>query len=140
MRLERLWQASALASLIPRTFASPALPAVAVQEQQFAPIALRIFEILRDQSQQRGQRFVLAFLPVLEEVALPKSEIIDDWLKPALAARGIPLIDLRPAFQQVPQAELPDHFALGHYSRRGNLVAAKALLEGLRALDPKCPR
>jgi hypothetical protein len=29
---------------------------------------------------------------------------------------------------------------MSHYSRRGNRLAAKALLDGIRALDPKCPR
>jgi len=83
---------------------------------------------------------VLALLPVIEEVPQPRLEIIDDWLRPALAERGIPFLDLRSAFQQVPGTELAAYFALGHYSRRGNLVAATALLDGSRALDPKCPR
>ncbi|HEX5052981.1 MAG TPA: GDSL-type esterase/lipase family protein [Planctomycetota bacterium] len=139
-RLTRLWQTSALAHLLPTTLAAPALGPVALAEQPFVPVALRIFEILRDQSRERGQLFVLAMLPAEEEVPQARLELIDGWLRPALEERGIPLLDLRAAFQQVPKTELPGHFTLGHFSKRGNLLAAKALLEGIRRLDPACPR
>lgn len=139
-RLVRLWQTSALCGLLPTTFAAPALAPATIDAQPFAPVSLRMFEILRDLSKQRGQRFVLALLPVYEDVGTERHELVDGWLRPALAARGIEMLDLRPAFRAVPKAELVDHFALGHYSRRGNLLAARALLEGLRALAPECPR
>jgi hypothetical protein len=122
------------------TITAPALKATSVAEQPFAPIALRIFEILRDVSRERDQLFVVALLPVHEELALERMEIIDDWLQPALAERGIPFVDLRPVFKQVPKADLAEYFTMSHYSRRGNRLAAKALLDGIRALDPKCPR
>lgn len=138
-RLGRVWQTSELNGLIPKTLAAPAASAN-VNGQAFAPIALRIFEILRDQSEQRGQLFVLAMLPTQAEVPKKRLPIIDEWLKPELKKRGIPMIDLRPAFQKVPKSELPAHFTVGHYSRRGNLVAAKAMVAGVRALDPNCPR
>ena len=138
MRLTRLWRTSSLASLIPKTLDAPT-PKGSVDEQPFAPVALRIFEILRDQSKQRGQVFVLAMLPTQGEVPKKSLPIIDIWLKPALEERGIPMIDLRPAFKKVPVKELPGHFTMGHYSKRGNLVAAKAMLDGIRKLDPKCP-
>ncbi|MFY9343848.1 MAG: SGNH/GDSL hydrolase family protein [Planctomycetota bacterium] len=140
VRLTRLWQASSLAALLPTTLAAPAVAPATVGEQYFAPIALRIFELLRDRSRERGQLFVLALLPVFEEVGQARSEIIDGWLRPALAERGIHFLDLRPAFQQVPKSDLPEYFTQGHYSKRGNLVAAQALLAGIRALDPKSPR
>ncbi|MBL8753924.1 MAG: hypothetical protein JNK15_11560 [Planctomycetes bacterium] len=135
-RLGKLVQASALLGLFPKTLAAPA----ASGEEPFVPISLRIFEILRDRSQQRGQKFVLVYLPVLEEIALPRHPTVDDWLVPELGKRGIPMLDLRPAFRKVPQAELVEHFTLGHYSKRGNRVAAEAMLAGLRELDPECPR
>jgi hypothetical protein len=139
-RLGKLWRTTALMSLLPRTLAAPALKATSVAEQPFAPIALRIFEILRDVSRERDQLFVVALLPVHEELALERMEIIDDWLQPALAERGIPFVDLRPVFKQEPKAALAEYFTMSHYSRRGNRLAAKALLDGIRALDPKCPR
>lgn len=139
-RVMRLWEQSALASLLPRTLAAPAMGPVALQKQYFVPIALRIFEILRDRSRERGQLFVVAMLPAQEEVAQPRLEIVDDWLRPALEERGIPFVDLRPAFQKVPKSELAEYFTVGHYSKRGNLVAARALLDSIRELDPKCPR
>jgi hypothetical protein len=140
MRLSRMWQASSLASLLPRTLAAPSIAPSEAPQQRFAPIALRMFEILRDRSQQRGQRFVMALLPVMEEVWLDRIELIDGWLQPALAERGIPFLDLRPAFRQVAKSELSDHFTQGHYSKRGNLVAARALFDGLLTVDPECPR
>jgi hypothetical protein len=139
-RMLRVWQTSCLAALLPTTLAAPNLAPGASAEQQFAPVSLRIFEILRDQSRQRGQLFVLAWLPVLEEVAPPRHELIDGWLRPALEQRGIAFLDLRPAFRQVEKSELVEYFTQGHYSKRGNLLAARALLDGIRALDPKCPR
>ncbi len=139
-KLTRLWQTSALAGLLPTTLAAPAMSSAAVGQERFAPIALRIFEILRDQSRQRGQVFVLALLPVEGEVHQARLEIIDGWLRPALEQRGIAFLDLRPAFQALLKSELAEHFTVGHYSKRGNLVAARALIDGIRALDPKCPR
>jgi hypothetical protein len=139
-RLTRMWRGSAFASLLPRTLAAPVLAPTAVTEQPFAPVALRIFEILRDESRERNQLFVLALLPVQEDVPLPRMPLVDDWLCPALAQRGIPFLDLRAAFRQVPSSELAQQFTMGHYSKRGNLVAARALLDGIRELDPKCPR
>lgn len=75
-----------------------------------------------------------------KEVPQKRLPLIDGWLKPELKKRGIPMIDLRPAFKKVPKGQLPNHFTVGHYSKQGNLVAAKALLKGLRELDPNCPR
>jgi hypothetical protein len=134
-RLWKLWQSSALYGLLPKTMAAPS----GSTEQPFVPVALRIFEILRDRSKERGQAFVLAYLPVLEEIGQPRNGIIDDWLAPELQKRGIPMLDLRPAFRKVPQSELVEHFTLGHYSKRGNTVAARSILDGLRQLDPQCP-
>ncbi|MCB9879376.1 MAG: hypothetical protein H6835_17410 [Planctomycetes bacterium] len=139
-RLKRLWEHSELSSLLPKTLAAPSAAPATIAEQPFAPLALRIFERMRDQAKARDQLFVLALLPVFEEVAADRLPLVDDWLLPALKERGIPLLDLRPAFKRIPKDELLAHFALGHYSRRGNLVAAKALLEGIRKLDPDCPR
>lgn len=139
-RVQQVWHTSSLYALLPKTFAAPTQTSTPTNQQRFAPIALRMFEILRDQSKQRGQLFTLALLPVLEEVHMPRLDLVDGWLLPALAERGIPLIDVRPAFRAVPKSELVECFTQGHYSKRGNLIAAKALLDGLRALDPKCPR
>jgi hypothetical protein len=139
-RLTRLWRSSALASILPTTLAAPALSPIALAQQPFVPVSLRIFEILRDLSRERGQLFVLALLPVQEELPQERSELVDDWLRPALAERGIPFLDLRPTFKQLPKSEIPEHYALAHFSRRGNVLAARTLLDGIRALDPKCPR
>ncbi len=136
-RLSRVWQTSALAGLLPKTLDAPATSGA---EQPFVPVALRIFEILRDQSKQRGQVFALAMLPTQGDVPKKSLPLIDAWLIPALKERGIPMIDLRPAFKKVPKTELPGHFTMGHYSKLGNMVAAKAILQGVRELDPNCPR
>lgn len=138
-RLVNLWHISELCALLPKTMDAP-VASTPVAQQRFAPIALRMFEILRDQARQRGQLFVLGFLPIGEDIVRERSELVDGWLKPELDARGIALLDLRPAFRALPRATLPDQFTQAHYSRSGNLVAAKALLEGIRALDAKCPR
>jgi hypothetical protein len=141
-RVSRTWQTSCLAGLIPKSLDAPdaANPAAGATEQPFVPVSLRIFEILRDQSKERGQVFALVMLPTQGEVPRKRLPLIDNWLIPALKKRGIPMIDLRPAFKKVPKTELPGHFTMGHYSKRGNMVAAKAMLEGLRKLDPNCPK
>jgi len=138
-RLTRLWHTSCLSGLIPKSLDVPAAKEGA-KEQPFVPVSLRIFEILRDQSKERGQVFAMAMLPTQADVGKKRLPLIDDWLIPQLKKRGIPLIDVRPAFKKVPNTELPGHFTMGHYSRRGNRVAAKALLAGIRKLDPNCPR
>lgn len=139
-RLAELWEKSALASLLPKPPPAPARKRLPIAEEPFVPLALRIFEELRDLSADRGQLFVLAVLPTTPEIRQPRSELVDDWLVPALAERGIPFLDLRPAFKAVPRAELHECFVLAHYSARGNLIAARELLAGLRRLDPGCPR
>ena len=139
-RLAGLWEKSALRGILPTTLAAPDYSPIAVAKQPFAPVALRIFEILRDRSRERGQLFVLALLPVYEELNQTRSELVDDWLRPALAERGIPFLDLREEFRKIPASELAEYFTMAHYSRKGNMVAARALLDGIRALDPKCPR
>ncbi len=98
-RLRDLWHTSSLAQMLPTTLAAPAMAPGTIDQQQFAPVALRIFEVLRDESQKRGQKFVLAFLPVFEEVAPARCELVDGWLRPALEQRGIAFLDLRPAFR-----------------------------------------
>lgn len=139
-RLARVWQTSSFYALVPKSFAAPPAATGSVDQHYFAPIALRIFEVLRDRSRQRGQLFVIALLPVFEDIPQPKLALIDDWLRPALAERGIPFVDLRPAFRAVLASSLPEHFAQGHYSQQGNLVAARALHAALQGLDPECPR
>ena len=146
-RLERTWKRLALrdyaqvrAKARQATDRAPAGVQTPMDELAFVPVAERILERLQELSAERGQRFVVAFLPTEPELLGKRPRLLAEWLEPCLEERGIPLIDLWPAFKALPPPQRQVHFALGHYSSLGNRLAATKLLEGLRALDPSVPR
>jgi len=109
-------------------------------ERPYSEVSEAMFRDLAARSRKKDQLFAVVYIPTLGETE-NASFILDTWLVEFFASAGIPLVDLRAAFQAHPYAErrtfyLPD----GHLSVRGNQVVAQALLAAARDLDPRCPR
>lgn len=136
-RWGNFWKKSSLFKLLPKPKRRPLAPPA---EQPYAPVSLRIFEELRDLSLKRDQAFVLAYLPVESELRKTKSPLVDGWLRPELEPRKVELLDLRESFRRLKRSERAEYFTQAHFSRKGNMLAAREFLARLRELDPRFPR
>jgi len=109
-----------------------------VGEEVLAAAALA-FDDLARLSQSRGQRFVIAYLPVRDLLAREPSREAA-WLEAYSRRTGVPFINLAADFGRLP----PDHLARlfrpdTHYSEEGNRFVAQALLRRLPAAIPGFP-
>lgn len=102
-------------------------------------VAGRIFDELARLCAERGQAFVLAYLPTS---TLAGHEPTDTALfaRGHARAAGIPFLDLNDAFRALPPAERPRHFLPDrHLSAEGNAFVARVLLDELPRLVPGFP-
>jgi hypothetical protein len=117
------------------------LPAEGPAREHTQRVAEAIFDALAALSADRGQHFLLAYVPTGRLAGWGPSPTAE-WVRGYAVRSGTPLIDLVPAFDALPREELgplflPDH----HLSERGNAFVARALLDELaRRLDdfPDC--
>jgi hypothetical protein len=120
------------------TFTRPA-PWSEERVAQVRRVAERIFAELSRLSAERGQRFVLAYLPT---GSLAGREATDTarWVRGFAASSGTPFVDLAAAFAALPQDDIARHFLPDrHLSAEGNEFVARALLAGLPRLVPGFP-
>ncbi len=120
------------------TFARPA-PWTDERTQQVRRVAGRLFDELARLSAQRGQRFVLAYLPTSTLAGREPTDTAA-FVRAHAAAGGTPLIDVNDAFRALPPDDRPRHFLPDrHFSAAGNEFVAQVLLRELARLDPDFP-
>jgi lysophospholipase L1-like esterase len=97
------------------------------------------FQDLAELSRTRGQRFVVAYLPISALLAKePTREAA--WLEDYSRRSGVPFINLVPDFNRLAPAELSRMFRPdGHYTEEGNRFVAEALLRRMAAHIPGFP-
>ncbi len=109
-----------------------------VGDEVFAAAALALDDLAR-LSAERGQKFVLVYLPVRD--LLPSEPTREAaWMAAYAKRTGVPFIDLTADFARLAPAEVarlyrPDY----HYSEEGNRFVAGALLRHLAPLVPGFP-
>jgi hypothetical protein len=125
------------------TASSPVDPA---ERRTVADVAVAVFDALRTIAEQHDGVSILVYLPTLADCRLPVNAPTGlDWWK-TIASRldreTLRVIDLSascrglPAAEQdglfIPEGAVPYYGAVGHYSVKGNLWVANALLQRLR--------
>lgn len=110
----------------------------AVGEDVLAAAGLA-FDDLARLSQSRGQRFVIAYLPVRDLLAREPSREAA-WLEGYARRSGVPFINLVADFERLPPAQVSRLFRPDtHYSEEGNRFVAQALLRRLSTAIPGFP-
>jgi hypothetical protein len=110
----------------------------AAGEGVFAAAGLA-FDDLARLSQSRGQRFVIAYLPVRDLLAREPSREAA-WLESYARRSGVPFINLVADFERLPPAQVARLFRYDtHYSEEGNRFVARALLRSLSTAIPGFP-
>ncbi|HTE05529.1 MAG TPA: SGNH/GDSL hydrolase family protein [Planctomycetota bacterium] len=117
------------------------LPAGRTEEQLLATFAVagRLFDELARLSAERGQAFVMAYLPTSTLAGQPPTRFAL-WARDHAAARHVPFVDMGAAFAGLPATDLPRHFLPDrHFSATGAGFVARTLLAELHRLLPAFP-
>ncbi len=94
-------------------------------------VAGAIMSALARQSAERGQHFLMVYLPKGQR-ASRRASAVAAWAARCSAASGIPLIDVGAAFRELPPEELARMFLPNrHLSEEGNALVARLLLHEL---------
>ncbi|MHC5210531.1 MAG: SGNH/GDSL hydrolase family protein [Planctomycetota bacterium] len=113
---------------------APPVPYVAPTEERWEHtlrVAAGIFDALAGLSAERGQQFVLVYIPTGRLAGNGPSPTAL-WLRDYSAESGTPLIDLGPPFFELPREEREPHFLPDfHLSEQGNAYVARLLLDEL---------
>lgn len=103
-------------------------------------IARAVFAEMARLCKERNQKLVIAYLPVRQKIAeepTREARIGHEFCR----QHGISFLDLSPAFVRLNPRELKASYRIDwHFTIKGNELAARVLLNGLRQVDPKFPR
>lgn len=102
-------------------------------------VAALVFDDLHRLSRERGQHFVLVYLPC-KGLGTEEPTPYTAWLARHAEQRGIPFVDLTAVLAELPPWDVAACFGPHrHYTVKGNELMAGALLAALRALLPDVP-
>ena len=107
-------------------------------------IALRLFELLRQQNEERNSTFVVVYLPTKMDYDPNTLSRLREFLSAQLSNRGVKFIDLVSEFRKLPRNEVDGLFisgedlaylnAAGHYSVKGNQYIARVIYSKLLSI------
>jgi lysophospholipase L1-like esterase len=111
-----------------------------VSNRVFAAAELA-FNDLAQLSESRGQRFVIAYLPVRDLLAWGEPSREAAWMEDYARRNGVPFINLVADFERLTPAQIARLFRDQdyHYSREGNRFVAESLLRRLAEMIPGFP-
>jgi len=118
---------------------APARQLYGVASDEVLAAAELVFDELAVLSRSRGQRFVVAYLPISLLLARePTREAA--WLEDHSRRKAVPFINLVPDFNRLTSAEITRMFRSDdHYTEAGNRFVAEALLRRLAEQIPGFP-
>jgi len=108
------------------------------QDSETRKVVLKIFEDLQKTNQTKDSVFVLVYLPRRPNDSLGKeSGPWREFIHDVSETNGFPIVDLVDEMAKLsPQESAGLYSDNGHYSEKGNLIAAQLLYKRLIALPP----
>ena len=132
-------------ALATRLGASSGAPASRAAAGDVPRLAAAVFAALAQQHREAGSRLVLVYLPMEEEARDDSTAALRRFVTEEAQRQGVVFLDGVAALRRLPRDEIPELYlhegatqfraAEGHYTERGNLWAARWLLESLRDRD-----
>ena len=119
---------------------------LAAKGHNMFPVAERVFDELGNRCRERGQKFVLLYLPSDHrggnDFDSAQQNDVVRWVIAYAEKSGTPFLNLTETFRYLPHQERKELFEQprGHYSKAGNRLVATAFLREVRKRFPEAMR